>query len=407
MSWTFEQLQRYEQPAYYTSLASIPSDGFDPSCPFVWTGSRAWVVSRYLKDKPYPEPDDTTARMLVFNHWSEEYLDFNYYFDTLIHTLPYSSFKLEKAGLLPEDPPIKLHDNPQDMCVWYDKVYVMEGTLVTIWDKETTAYIGEFNTPGTMFPRMCSANGKLWFTTQGVDGNDRQGIYFYDIAAETWGYTAIPGKKQVEMRDLIDGLDGKIIVTAHNEHGIKRFDTVTGAYVDTHRINRHPYRLSVNQSKEVFVYSSDGMVSKLTQPGLVASNVCGTTGTVDTGFDDGQGYFWFLGLGASILRVDKTTYDAKTTSGPNAGSDLNFSNFAYIKSVSESCTKGLVTPSITYEVWNGTGFDTVTVKPYLYFHNSNSVNAARLSALCRVNSVQVLGTAMISIGPQDYYGTVT
>lgn len=385
MSWTFEQLQRVNAGI----PSSIPAGQFSASCRMVWTGSRAWVA--------------TGNTMKVFHHWGEEYLNQNYYFDTHIHALPYTQFTLDDNETIP----VVQHTTPQDMCVWYDKVFVLEGTKITFWDKETNAYVGKTTVPVTPFPRMCAANGKLWLTSQGVDSNDRQTLHIYNIATDTWSTTAIPGKKQLEMRDLVDGLDGKVAVTCFNEHAIRLFNTTTNAFVSAHRVNRHPYRLAVNQNKDLFVMSSDGMVSKLTQPGLVASNVCGTLETVDSMYDDEQGSFWFTGLGTKLLRVNKTTQDAKTVSGPNPGSDINFSNFNHISTVSEAVSKGLVTPSFSYEKWNGTGFDTITVKPYMVFYSSSYTYAARLTAMCRVNSVQVLGTAMISIGPQDYYGTVT
>lgn len=377
MSWTFEALQRSSAG----TPSSIASGQFSASCRMVWTGSRTWMAT------------GTTVK--VFNHWAEEYLDQAYYFDTHLYTLPYETIDTSAE-----------HTTPQDMCVWYDHVYILEGTKITWWNKETFAYIGQTTVPASCFPRFCAANGKLWLTSQGIVSADRQAVHIYDIAGNTWSTTLIPGKKQVEMRDIIDGFDGKVVITAFNEHAIKRFDTVTNAYVDTHRVNRHPYRLAANQNKDVFAMSSDGMVSKLTQPGLVTSNVCGTLTTVDSMYEDGS-YYWFTGLGTKLLRVDKSTQDAKTVNGPNPGSDIIFTKYNHLGTVSDAVSKGVMAPSFFYEQWNGTGFDTITIKPYMIYYSSAYTYAARLTALCRVNSVQVLGTAMISIGEQDYYGTVT
>ena len=67
---------------------------------------------------------------------------------------------------------------------------------------------------------------------------------------------------------------------------------------------------------------------------------------------------------------------------------------------------GFVTPPLSFEVWNGSAFVSKTVKPYVFFSTSTALYACRLSSLVRVNSMEVLGTAMIATGAQNYYGDI-
>lgn len=377
MSWTFEQIQRTA-----ATPVNVSNDEFDISARMVWTGSRVWMAT-------------SGGKIDVYDHWGEEYLDYNYYFDTHIHTLPKETIDISAE-----------HTSPTDMCVWYDSVFILENSKLSFWNKHSGSYIGQTTVPVMCFQRMCAANGKIWLTTMGIDGNDRQRVYFYDIATDTWSYTVIPGKKQTEMRDLIDGLDGNVFITAFNEHAVKRFNTTTGAYVDTTRVNRHPYRLSVNQDKDLFVMSENGMVSKITQPAMVVSNICGTLESVDSMYDTGT-HYWFFGLGAQMLRLDKSTYDAKTVLGPNVGSRITFDKYLTLGGASGAAQKGIVAPTFYYEKWNGSSLVPVTVKPYAVYYSGGFTYAARLTSLVRVNSTSVLGTAMISTGDQDYYGTLS
>ncbi len=67
----------------------------------------------------------------------------------------------------------------------------------------------------------------------------------------------------------------------------------------------------------------------------------------------------------------------------------------------------LVTQGFTYQHWNGTSIDTITVSPYLFVLGESSLMAARLvNELCRESSISVKGHTMISQTPYDYTGDI-
>ena len=67
--------------------------------------------------------------------------------------------------------------------------------------------------------------------------------------------------------------------------------------------------------------------------------------------------------------------------------------------------KIIVTPSFTIEVWNGTGFSQRTIQPYVVGRTSSSnLVAFKSTALGRVNTYTVNGTAMITTGSNNYRG---
>ena len=368
------------------------------------------------------------------------------------------------------------------------------GSVITVLSVNDPNNPTVIKCPAQMKSKIAAANGKLWMVSSKVDANDRQTLYTYEIATDTWTSQAIPGRRQLtDPRDIIDGLDGSIYITDANEHGIHEYDHVTNAYVAFHRINRHPYRLSVNQSKTVYVTSdasslyNGGMVNTFNQTTNAVASFCGAGGDHDVLCDDERaGYVWMIGRQAGLMRVNKTSKDVKVmntgvlcwTLQPsdtlaNSGSTIAADAFtqswgegtaysagAKVKSpvdgnvyeysltdnapyvstwydvpgvpdnaamslywrsadaltvdtMPSSTVKlmrdypvvtGLLIPSRTYEQWNGAGFDTVTVPDHLVVASAGKIWLVRTSALFRNNTTEVLGTALISIGLQDFIG---
>ena len=99
-------------------------------------------------------------------------------------------------------------------------------------------------------------------------------------------------------------------------------------------------------------------------------------------------------------RLRKSDMDFRYVDGTALGYTISFDSFVS----STTFTKGLLTPSFTYERWNGSSFDTVTVRSYVFVATSSAVYAFRATSMVRENSKQVRGTGMISLNDQDYIG---
>lgn len=289
--------------------------------------------------------------------------------------------------------------------------------------------------PVSVQPVMAVANNKLWFvsaegdtstTPLGIPTSDCQMLYYYDLINQSWSSPVlIPGKKQYITRSLVDGLDGHLYVSNLNDHAILKF-TTNGVYVGQYRINRHPYLLQSNQYQQVYVVSdgqSDplkGMVSVFDTSTNTTTNYAAAGGTISYMADvtptivgdplDAaalrasaltSGKLVYIGGTPKIALVNKSDKKIKTASQDPASDD-------YVPGAAiqfdAAPLHGLVTPPLSFEVWNGSTFVTKTVKPYAFMATASFLYAVRLSSLVCVNSMEVLGTAMIATGAQNYYG---
>lgn len=283
----------------------------------------------------------------------------------------------------------------------------------------------------------------------------------------SWSSVVLPGRHQTTTRKLLDGLDGKLYVTNMNNHGIIAVDTNTNTIISSYTINRHPYGLAVNQNKEIYVMSdagstiNQGMIHLFSQPTGTSSPFCAACGDSDIVLDDLRtGYLWIAGgTDGRSTRLQKSDQYIVTTGTKGAYDpvsivpSINTTGDAYIVGTDSSLrvwdgkvfnistgpaldtlnVKGKVatvdelpTPSLpdnitlemlnaqhavmteelTFDYYNpdtGTTTSHIT-RPYLYVLNKTELVAYRLTSLVRVNSCSVLGTAMISIGDQSYFG---
>lgn len=249
-----------------------------------------------------------------------------------------------------------------------------------------------------------------------------------------------------------------------NNHGIIKVNVSTGAIASTIRVNRHPYRLSVNQSKELYVASdfgakvkrkdynpdvasttvstskggqmtvagssykvvettdcTDGMITLINQSNDSQENFAAArcngeaqmynTATVDKDFfDDGQGHLWFIS-DTNIGRLTKSDKELKCShqdvdSTSETEPDYNMipdnGTISFSKS---SIIASVVTPAVFFQRYINDAFENRNVKPYLYVMTSTgSVTAYRLSALVRKNKYILRGTSLIAVGAQAYIG---
>lgn len=374
--WLFEQYQTAGQ----SGITTLAHDGRD-----VWAAN--------------------ATQIKVWSYLDEEYLAQEYQLDNGL-------FAMKEVATIE-------HGSAVDKMECSNGVmYVLSGAEIKAYSTTTYTQIGSvITTPVAMQSEMCIANNKIWFVSlnsdqtsslAGIVASDCQQLYFYDLISQTWSSPVlIPGKKQYITRKLVDGLDGYIYITGMNDHAVVKFST-SGAYVGTYRVNRHPYLLHANQNKDVFVVSdaqSDilkGMVSVFDQSTNTSSNFAAACGTIEYMADVGDGRLVYVGGTPKLAILNKSDKKLKYVQDP---ASEDFVPGAAIQ-LAVTPLRGLVTPSLTFDVWTGSAFASKTVKPYVFFSTSSTLYAARLSSLVRVNSMDVLGTAMIATGAQNYYGDI-
>lgn len=425
--WTFEQVMLGTQSG---TLNDIIHDGRD-----------VWVA--------------TTTSVRKYSYWDQrteyEYLDESYYFTRNTNALPGETYLDPVDGIVPA----------LRMCVWGDHVYLLGTNKQTlkVVNKHTMELVATLTVPQPC-TSLAAGYNKLWLCSEDAFENDQQRLYYYDLIAETWNYSELDGKKDlIGPRAIADGLDGFMLITARNEHSLLKYNGTTGAFVSSTRINRHPYKLHVSQDKVAYVVSdpssliNGGMLTTFDQTTDLPTNISSAGGSVwGIGEDEIQGHVWMLGGSASIARLNlsdsrlifrptptNTPVDTRdqpidnvTPNGvedsiaepqsvpwypPAPGYTIMLSDWGLDYDMSDPNSRpddptkqiqgGLVTPPLYYQRWNGTSFVDVNVAPYVFFAvgaSSTRLFAGRATALVRVNRKEVLGTAMVTTGPQNYYG---
>jgi hypothetical protein len=331
-------------------------------------------------------------------------LDQAYYFDNQSLTLPITLVKNLPTG-----------QTIVSMTKWYDRAYAMcaSGQILVI-DLASNTYIGSVYLPDEysgIGSNLCAANGRLWFVplfnvSPVSDQNYLLSCTIPDIVHNfcasdtlTWSWDArlLLSKKQGSMRYLADGLDGRLFVTAKNDHSVLTYDTITGAYLSIYKINRHPYKLITNQNHQIYIMSDDtgaGLLSLFDELSNTASAFCALMGASWVLEDDRTGYAWLIGgndggspATPTTMRIKKSTLGAVPTSAA-IGID------------------GVLTRPLTYAKYdrNLNTTTTITIRPHLFIRGTSTVTAYRATAMKGVNSSQILGTAMIATGAQKYYG---
>lgn len=277
-----------------------------------------------------------------------------------------------------------------------------DDTLIDVYTISTHSFVKTITIEDNQ-GKIAVGYGALWYSSPFIDGTVQQTMYRYDIASESVISNTIPGRPQISTRDIADGLDGSMFITSFNNHGIIRVNGTSGVMGGIIRVNRHPYRLYVEQDKTIYILSDNqgnnaqfGMVSAFNQATNTYVNTCGAIGWAND-FVQYGGFGWLIGGFAKCARVNLTSKDTKLVDGTSPGAKL-------VGVGGSSTSIGLITPPITYDRWNGTSLETVTVEPHLVIASGSKVVFRPIRPLCRINSVSLLGTSMISLGDSDYYG---
>lgn len=385
MSWTFEQLQK--SPQSWGTNTSLAFDGRN-----IWIGSGTNIG--------------------VYGYWDSnsnyEFLSQPYYFNSNVNMLYlYRNFSINTPI-----PSIGgLAQSIIDMTYWNGKMYVLTSTnIIQVFDTTTYQLIQTLTCPNMCQAKIVAANNKIWLTSLYANGTDQQELMYYDILLSTWSsLITLPGRKQSTVRDMVDGLNGYLYITSYNEHSIIKVNTTNGTIITSYKINRHPEKLSVTQNKDVYIVSdvgatfNTGMISKLEQNTYTSTRICAAGGSVENlAIDIDTGYMWHIGKTAKLGRTKLASKDYRYVGGTSNGFSIDFNEFS--PSVSTAITTGLITEPIFYQKWNGSSIDTILVRPYLCFVAGGYLYATRLNSMIRQNSFEVLGTALIGTGPQNYIG---
>lgn len=462
---------------------TIPTEANVSKGTLLWSGRDCWafratgaVVQPFTINPWEPANVVKTGADTITESDQAEKLSHHFYFDN-------EAFPVMTRGCEASELSNTWDFRGLSAAVHGNSILVCHNIDILRWDTETRTYCGLVTTLPTVqkstvihcegtFPEyeqltphsnICVVKDKLFVATKQMTDSSQNRLAVYDLVAKTWSTVVLPGKQMsVDGRHIVYGLENHIWITSKNDHSIVKVNVDTLLVTSSVRINRHPYRLSVNQSKELFIASDanpDPVLRKDFTPEL-ASGVVSVGGgyvpagqaafkiveTVDTTdgqisvldqtddsqeafgaarcngtktqqgytinndfFDDGSGYMWFLTdehIGR-MKKVDKeywTSFTA-TDSGEAANPDYNMipDNSTLVEAVGAVAT--LVSPPLVYERWNGSTFVTTYVKPYLFaLQSSGLVKVRRLSALVRKNKYIHRGTAMIAVGDQAYYG---
>lgn len=323
-------------------------------------------------------------------------LDINYYFDNQTVVLP-EKFVFEPFPGLDIIGVTKWHDFVWIMYEYGTSANHIASINISTYAINTLLPLPAGLTYDQINSNLCAVNGGLFIIDANVTATDQNSFWRYSISSGTWSTGIVPGKKQTTTRYMADGLDGRMYITAQNDHSVVSFDTTSGA-TSSHKVNRHPYKLQVNQNKDLYVIAdisaTNNTVSLFDQATNTASTFCSGLKSTSVLDDFRTGMVWLGGGGADtmrILRADQGAVIAGVTGVPGA--------IAYHDVMA-------LTDNFTYDYYNPADDTTaeLTIRPHLFIRTATEVIAYRATALKGVNSSQILGTAMIATGAQGYYG---
>lgn len=322
-------------------------------------------------------------------------LDISYYFDNQTVALPGINIINTTAGLV-----------IPSMTRWYDSVWGLftwpSSTKNILKINISSRAITSIDLPAGLTyaqinSNLCAADGKLVLVDKNVNANDQNTFWIYNIGTDTWTSGVLPGKKQSTPRHIVDGLDGRIYVTGQNDHSIIVI-SYGGTASTMYKVNRHPYKLQVNQNKDLFVIAdlstTNNTISLFNQSSNTAATFCSGLKSTTVLDDFRTGTMWLGGGGSDTVRLLRSDVGAITA------------GVVSTQGISPIGDTMALTDNFTYDYYNPVDNTTtaLTVRPHLFITTATTVTAYRATALKGVNSSQILGTAMIATGAQGYYG---
>jgi hypothetical protein len=382
MAWEFEKVYEVTPPSAPNRLA------FDGR--YLWvTGTNAVYVYEFFGYSSGNEPAFETIDSLTIDQFDSTKF-------TLIDiiSIPSGSFLIVKS---------------------HGSMYISDAYSATILTKvnlATRTITKTITLPETMASNLVFENNKIWMGSKlPKAGSDRQLLYFYDIAADSFNFTEIPTRKQLAQLAITSGLNGFMYVANFNNFAVCKFDSTTGAFIKSIRINAFPQQMISTPNQEVYVSSYAGMLSKIDSSDT-ASNSFSTLDTViSMAYEPNSTNIWFLNSAASGTRIGRLNTADNSVFFSAPASDVYILQDDWELSLAKFSDKAFsrinIVPGFSYQQLINNVWTTINVKPYMFLIGATKIMAVRLDRpLYRELDLSVQGRAMISSGPEDYMGEI-
>lgn len=166
---------------------------------------------------------------------------------------------------------------PHRLVAYDDKAYITQSDnapspsrFKKIVVVNTAGHIVEtIVTPQLMNSNLVIDAGKIWMVSYDINDNYQQSLYWYDLTTKVWASFPISVRHQTEERFLANDHSGHILICDYNNLSVTKF-TNAGVFVSTTRVaasagaaNREPKYITVDQNRNAYVSSFNGMISKM------------------------------------------------------------------------------------------------------------------------------------------------
>lgn len=308
------------------------------------------------------------------------------------------------------------------LCKSFSNIWIAndyKATKLTQVNIASRAIVTTIDLPTTMNSNFIFEADRILMVSKAKEdqeGSDRQRLYIFNPSTLKFASIEIPVKKQLARAFITSGYNGFVYVTNFNNVSLSKFSTATWTYEGQVRTNAFPRVATVTPSRDIFVASYGGMLTRINGLTDEVFNAYSTvyTATSLSAVDDNSVWYTCLKEGqyvdtnivGKVNRLDNSllfTGNTKDDTGENY-QDWNIES----DSISDKeFTRVLITTPFTYQQFDGASWNAVDVKPYLIMLGASKIMAVRLDRyLMRENYIQLSGQAMISTGSEDYMGEV-
>ena len=384
MSWTFEKI-------FNLSLSSPKEIAFDGR--HVWvTGNNQVYVVKYWDYATTEEDYDKLGFANIDNLTIDRYNSKLAIVATI--SIPQGSHWIVRGG----------------NSMWIASA--ADFTKITQVDIDSQTVVGTYlTTPNSvvMDSNLCYENGKLWMVDTAPLTNtapDRQNLHFYDIESSVWSSVEIQTRKSLQKTWIAAPHNGFVYVTNYNDVGVTKFNSITGAWVSQIRVNRLPTALAVTEERDLFVVGAGNLLSRVDPSSDAVTNPYGLISSVNSiASSHDAAYLWWVNTNYRLVRMKKSDQSVYCTV-PAIGDEVDDVRISTTGFGDTAVTDVFITPQFTYDNWDGAGWSTVTIKPYMFMIGSGHLMAFRMDnpLYLTLNKIEVNSQGMISTGPEDYMG---
>jgi hypothetical protein len=273
--------------------------------------------------------------------------------------------------------------------------------------------------PVEMHSEIVGVNGRIYAvgvhpTTQLT--NDNQKLYYVNTSNAGVSLAGdVPGRKQTKRRSLVVAND-TLYISGYNTRTVYKFNAVTGDFLTGLTVNRDLEAL-YRVGSDVYVVSSlkgkvtigdteyaNSMVSQITESDIINHK----HGILNGGhfFADDGTYIWAVTDAKGLQRTrksDNKTFVDKDNAAIQNSPDYQFEMLDPVGNEISNIINILVTPSFTYQFYDGSAFQDVTVPKYIHFICEDKVcSISSVNVLRWENDIELNQYAAISTGGLGY-----